>query len=145
MKENTFDAIIVGGSYAGLSAALALGRAIRKVLIVDSGKPCNAQTPHSHNFITQDGETPAGIAAKARAQVLNYPTVSLREDLVTSVSGENNNFEVSTASGATYHSKKILFATLLLTILFLKASGFTLASWWRSASDNETLCATLVV
>ena len=51
----TFDVIIIGGSYAGLSAAMALGRALRNVLVIDSGKPCNRQTPHSHNFITHDG------------------------------------------------------------------------------------------
>jgi thioredoxin reductase len=45
MKDNNhFDALIVGGSYSGLAAAMALGRALRKVLIIDSGKPCNRQT-----------------------------------------------------------------------------------------------------
>lgn len=57
-----FDIIIVGGSYAGLAAAMALGRA-RDGLVVDDGKPCNRQTPHSHNFLTNDGKTPAEIAA----------------------------------------------------------------------------------
>ncbi|WP_317166786.1 hypothetical protein [Spirosoma aureum] len=56
MTGNTdFDVIIVGGSYAGLSAAMALGRSLRNVLIIDCGLHCNRQTPHSHNFITQDG------------------------------------------------------------------------------------------
>src|SRR5687767_8790257 len=68
--NNNYEVIIIGGSYSGLSAAMSLGRALRKVLIIDSGKPCNRHTPHSHNFITQDGETPAAIAAKARDQVL---------------------------------------------------------------------------
>jgi len=58
INETNFDVIIVGGSYAGLSAAMALGRALRHVLIVDGGLPCNRQTPHSHNFITHDGEAP---------------------------------------------------------------------------------------
>ena len=71
-KEEIFDVIIVGGSYAGLSAAMSLGRSSRKVLIIDSGKPCNQQTPHSHNFITQDGEKPAVISAKALIQVDFY-------------------------------------------------------------------------
>lgn len=54
MQENNtpFDVIIVGGSYAGLSAAMTLGRSLKKVLVIDSGKSCNAQTPHSHNFLT---------------------------------------------------------------------------------------------
>jgi thioredoxin reductase len=55
---NQYEVIIIGGSYSGLSSAMALGRALRKVLVLDTGKPCNRYTPHSHNFITQDGETP---------------------------------------------------------------------------------------
>ena len=47
-----YDVIIIGGSYSGLATAMALGRALRNVLIIDSGKPCNRQTPHSHNFFT---------------------------------------------------------------------------------------------
>lgn len=70
-----FDVIITGGSYAGLQAAMTLGRALKHVLVIDSGKPCNRQTPHSHNFLTRDGETPGAIAAKAREQAEKYPTV----------------------------------------------------------------------
>ena len=67
MTDNkNFDVIIIGGSYAGLSAAMALGRALRNVLIIDSGLPCNRQRPHSHNFITQDGTKPSEIAEKAK-------------------------------------------------------------------------------
>ena len=51
MENKEFEVIIIGGSYAGLSAAMALGRSLRKVLIIDSGSACNRQTPHSHNFI----------------------------------------------------------------------------------------------
>ncbi len=64
-----YDVIIIGGSFAGLSAAMALGRSLRKVLVIDSGLPCNRQTPHSHNFITQDGQPPAVIVESARKQV----------------------------------------------------------------------------
>jgi len=49
-KPDIFDVIVVGGSYAGLSAAMSLGRSLRKTLIIDSGTPCNIQTPHSHIF-----------------------------------------------------------------------------------------------
>eukprot|EP01034_Spumella_vulgaris_P020668 gene20668-26492_t len=68
MKDRDFDVIIIGGSYAGLSAAMALGRAIRNVLIIDAGQPCNRQTPHSHNFLTQDGATPVAISSLAKSQ-----------------------------------------------------------------------------
>lgn len=111
MEKKNFDVIIIGGSFAGLSAAMALGRAVREVLVIDSGKPCNKQTPHSHNFITQDGATPAAISALAKEQVRAYPTVYFEDDLVTNVSGENNDFAVYTAQEKEYHAKKILFAT----------------------------------
>jgi thioredoxin reductase len=111
MKDKIFDVIIIGGSYAGLSAGMALGRSMRDVLIIDSNKPCNRQTPHAHNFITHDGETPAAIAAKAREQVLAYPTVQLQNDLVTDVQQETEHFTVHTESGSTYQAKKVLIAT----------------------------------
>jgi len=110
-EKTTFEVVIIGGSYAGLSAAMALGRALRNVLVIDNGKPCNAQTPHSHNFITQDGETPAAIAARAKEQVVHYPTVQFLNDTAVAVSGENADFVVSTNSGLTINTKKILFAT----------------------------------
>jgi len=111
MKDKIFDAILIGGSYAGLSAAMALGRSMRNVLIIDSGKPCNRQTPHAHNFITHDGETPAVIAAKARQQVLAYPTVHLHQDFVTNVRKQPEHFHVTTQSGTVYQGKKVLLAT----------------------------------
>jgi len=69
--KNQFDVIIIGGSFAGLSAAMALGRSLRNVLIIDSGKPCNRYTPHSHNFITQDGAVPGEIARKPKNKYCN--------------------------------------------------------------------------
>lgn len=110
-NTNKYDAIIIGGSYAGLSAAMTLGRSIRNILVIDSGNPCNMQTPHSHNFITQDGETPAEIARKAKEQVAKYDTIHFIQDEVIDVRGENRNFEVNTKSGRTIQAEKILFAT----------------------------------
>src|SRR5690606_19152198 len=82
-----------------------------RVLIVDSGKPCNAQTPHSHNFLTQDGAPPAAIAALGREQVLAYPTVKLIHDEVTGVTGENLDFRIETAGGMRANARKVVFAT----------------------------------
>ena len=98
-KSKAYDVIIIGGSYAGLSAAMSLGRSLRSVLIIDSGLPCNRQTPHSHNFITQDGETPAAIAAKAREQVLAYKTVSLINGTAVTATKNENGFVVITGDG----------------------------------------------
>ena len=110
MKSN-YEVIIVGGSYAGLSAALALGRSLREVLIVDSSLPCNRQTPHSHNFITQDGVPPAEIAAIAKEQVLQYKSVDYITDLAVTSKKSQGGFEVKTESDKIFWAKKVIFAT----------------------------------
>ena len=110
MKEK-LDVISVGGSYAGLSAAMALGRALRKVLVIDGGKPANRFTPHSHNFITHDGRTPAEIAEMARNQVDEYPTIKRTDGFAISAEKTGNDFMVHLSSGDTYVSKKLIFAT----------------------------------
>tara|TARA_R110000796_G_scaffold46596_2_gene112713 strand:- start:63077 stop:64000 length:924 start_codon:yes stop_codon:yes gene_type:complete len=106
-----FDVIIIGGSYSGLAAAMALGIALRKVLIIDSEKPCNRQTPYSHNFLTQDGKTPKEIATLAKQQVTMYDSVEFFNSLATKVSKTENGFEVQTSSGDIFKSKKLIFAT----------------------------------
>lgn len=116
-KDNTmkdikkFDVIIVGGSYSGLASAMALGRALKKVLIIDGGKPCNAQTPHSYNFLTQDGKTPSEIATLAKQQVLEYDTVTFFEGFATKGKKITNQFEIQVTSGETFRADKLIFAT----------------------------------
>ncbi len=110
-QEKPYDAIIVGGSYAGLAAGMALGRALRKVLIIDSGDPCNKQTPHSHNFLTNDGKTPKEIAGIARQQVQQYDSIEFLDAFVTAGSRTETGFEISTASRETFSTKKLVFAT----------------------------------
>ncbi len=105
------EVIIIGGSYAGLSAAMALGRSLRNVLIIDSGKPCNRQTPHSHNFITQDGKTPKEISDLAKEQVLKYKTVTFHEGKVVKIIKNEDDFEVETANGEKFNAKKIILAS----------------------------------
>lgn len=109
--SKNFDVIIIGGSYAGLSSAMALGRSMRSVLIIDSGLPCNRQTPYSHNFITQDGEIPSVIAQKAKEQVLNYNTVRFHDDLAVRGRKTENGFEIVTQTGSIFKASKLIFAT----------------------------------
>ena len=111
MTNKIYDVIIIGGSYSGLAAGMALGRSLRQTLIIDSGKPCNAQTPHSHNFITHDGETPKAIAEKAREQVEKYDTVSFHSGLVVQAEKMPSGFEIKTEKAETFTAKKLLFAT----------------------------------
>ncbi|HEY9559186.1 MAG TPA: NAD(P)/FAD-dependent oxidoreductase, partial [Anseongella sp.] len=118
MKESKkFDAIIIGGSYAGLSAAMSLGRSLRRVLIIDSGKPCNRQTPHSHNFITQDGVKPGDINELAKRQVLEYDTVKFMDDLAVSGYKSQNGFHVKTKSGKEFSGNKLIVATGVADVL----------------------------
>src|SRR5688500_13956911 len=106
-----YDVIIVGGSYAGLSAAMALGRALRNVLVIDSGNPCNRQTPHSHNFITHDGEVPSEISRKAKDQVMAYPTVKFMNGTVVSGKKVEDKFQIEIDNGESFFAKKLLFTS----------------------------------
>jgi thioredoxin reductase len=112
-----FEVIIIGGSYAGLSAGMALGRSLRNVLIIDSGLRCNRQTPHSHNFITQDGEQPGVIAEKATAEVLKYKTVKIINDLAVSGKKTEEGFVITTQAGEEYNSGKLIFASGIKDIM----------------------------
>jgi len=112
-----FEVIIIGGSYAGLSAAMALGRSLRQVLVIDNGLPCNRFTPHSHNFITHDGEAPAEIARQARHQVERYDTVHFHEGLAVEGRKAETGFEIKTQAGEVFFGKKFVFATGIRDLL----------------------------
>lgn len=105
----TYEVVIIGGSYSGLSAAMALGRALRSVLVIDNGTPCNKQTPHSHNFLTQDGKKPAEIAAIAKEQVLKYNTVEFLTDTVVAID-KNENFVIQCKENQ-WQAKQLILAT----------------------------------
>ena len=117
MSENNFDVIIIGGSYSGLAAGMCLGRALKKVLVIDSGKPCNRQTPHSHNFLTNDGREPAAIAAIAREQVAAYKTIQFFDGTVVQAARLKQGFRVTTNSVATFHGTYLVFATGIKDLL----------------------------
>lgn len=112
-----FEVIIIGGSYAGLSAAMSLGRFMHQVMVIDSGDPCNWRTPRSQNFLTQDGQAPENILAKAKAQVGKYATVTCRQGRAISAEKTQKGFEVSTEDGQKFTAKKLLFATGVRDIL----------------------------
>ncbi|MCC8410642.1 NAD(P)/FAD-dependent oxidoreductase [Mucilaginibacter sp. UR6-1] len=122
--QTKFDVIIIGGSNSGLSAGMALGRSLFNTLIIDSGKPCNRQTPHSHNFIMHDGWTPADMHTAAKKDVLAYPNVKYLNGTATTLTGSNNNFELTLAeSDKTYQAKKVIITTGIKDI-FPDIAGF---------------------
>ncbi|MBL7738433.1 MAG: NAD(P)/FAD-dependent oxidoreductase [Chitinophagaceae bacterium] len=116
-QEKQYDVIIVGGSYSGLAAGMALGRALKKVLIIDSGDPCNKQTPHSHNFLTNDGKTPKEITTLAKQQVQLYDTVAFLDAFVTAGSKTETGFQLKVQTGETFAAGKLVFATGIKDIM----------------------------
>lgn len=106
-----FDVIIVGGSYAGLAAALQLVRARRRVLIIDAGERRNRFAAHSHGFLGQDGRAPGDIAAHGRAEVLAYPTASWHEGAVQTVTPDGEHFVVALAGGEVRRARRVILAT----------------------------------
>ena len=111
MKNRNFDVIIIGGSYSGLAAGMALGRALKQVLVIDSGYPCNRQTPFSHNFLTQDGKTPSEISLLGREQLQAYMTVSFLQGHAINGKRSDTGFEIELVSGETFAAQKLIFAT----------------------------------
>jgi thioredoxin reductase len=116
-QDKQYDVIIIGGSYAGLAAAMALGRALRNVLVIDNANPCNKQTPYSHNFLTNDGKKPSEIARLSKEQVMMYLTVNFFEGLVISAGKVENGFEMRVLSGEIFTGRKLVFATGIRDII----------------------------
>lgn len=106
-----YDAIIVGGSYAGLSAGLQLARARRKVLVIDGGQRRNRFATHSHGFLGQDGRAPGDIARDARQQLLAYPTVEWVTGQAVEAAGQLGGFVVGTDDGQRLSGARLLLAT----------------------------------
>ncbi len=109
--ENEYDVIIVGGSFAGLSAAMQLGRGRRRVLILDTGKPRNRFARAAHGFFGQDGRPPLEILEEARAQVLAYPTVEFRQIAATQAAPVDEGFLVTLENAETVRGKRLILAT----------------------------------
>jgi thioredoxin reductase len=105
-----YDVIIIGGSYAGIAAALQLARARRRVLVLDAGQRRNRFALYSHGFLGQDGQRPESIAAKGRAEVLAYPTVTWRETLATEARSIPDGFAVRAGSDE-HQGKRLILAT----------------------------------
>jgi thioredoxin reductase len=90
-----FDAIIVGGGFAGLSAALQLARARRSVLLVDANQPRNRFAESAHGFLGHDGKPPHQIRTEARRQLARYPTVTFADGAATAAIQAGGGFLVS--------------------------------------------------
>jgi thioredoxin reductase len=107
MEDDTYDVVIVGGGAAGLSAALVLGRARRRVVVIDAGAPRNAPAARMHGFLSRDGMPPAGLLAKGREEVAGYGVELVRDQVL----GIGPGFTVRLASARTVTARRILIAT----------------------------------
>lgn len=106
-----YDVIIIGGSYAGISAGLQVARARRKVLVIDDSRRRNRFARHSHGFLGHDGRNPGAIANDARVQLLVYPTVEWVQQMAVRAAIQGNEFEVTTADGGSFAGSRLILAT----------------------------------
>jgi thioredoxin reductase len=107
MTSTSVDVLVVGGGAAGLSAALVLGRARRRVAVVDAGEPRNAPAAHMQGFLSRDGMSPRDFLTAGRAEVRGYD-VELIEDRVVAI---EDGFHIGLASGPVLQARRILVAT----------------------------------
>ena len=106
-----YDVLIIGGSFAGLAAAMPLSRARRKVLLVDAGQPRNRFAVASHGFLGQDGVSPAEIMARGRRELAAYPTFNALDGLVETVAGRIDDFTLTLADGRQERARRLILAT----------------------------------
>jgi thioredoxin reductase len=131
-----YDVVIVGGGPGGLSAALALGRARKRVLVADSGPRRNAAAKHMQNFVTRDGTPPSEFRAIGREQLLTYPNVEVRDSRVASITGQRGAFRVTLPEGVV-EARRILLCTGMVDEL-LPLEGFR--ELWGSAIFQCPYC-----
>ena len=107
MEADVYDVVVVGGGAAGLSAALVLGRARRRVLVVDAGEPRNAPAEHMQGYLSRDGMPPHELLTAGRTEVAGYGV----EIVSGTVVGIEAGFFVRLAAGRVLRSRRVLVTT----------------------------------
>ncbi|MEW1774512.1 NAD(P)/FAD-dependent oxidoreductase [Streptomyces sp. NPDC086777] len=108
---DTYEVVVVGGGAAGLSAALVLGRARRRTLVVDAGEPRNAPAAHMQGFLSRDGMPPAEFLAVGREEIARYGVELVRDRAVGAAKDDTDGFTVALAGGRTVRSRHLVLAT----------------------------------
>lgn len=124
------DAVVIGGSFAGLSAAIPIARARRSVCVVDTGKPRNRFAEASHGFFGQDGSNPRVMIANAQAQLGHYPTARIVTGEVERARRIAGGFEVTLHGGEVLTARKLVLAFGVSDVL-PELPGFA-ERWGRS-------------
>jgi thioredoxin reductase len=108
--SDTWDVVVVGGGSAGLSAALMLTRARRRVVVLDGGQPRNRFAPHMHAVLGHDGIPPTELLARGRSEIESYGGVIVAAD-VLSAARTDGGFEIVATDGARFVGRRLLVAT----------------------------------
>jgi len=106
----TYDVLIIGGGAAGLSAAITLSRARRRVLVVDGGRPRNAPADGVHNYLGREGTPPLELMAIGRGEVEHYGG-EVVDGTVVAITGTSGAFSATLDSGATVTARRVVVAT----------------------------------
>lgn len=106
-----YDVIVVGGSFAGLSAAMQLARARRRLLLIDAGRPRNRFAAASHGFLGQDGVPPADIMRQGLTQLARYPTVDFVHAEALNARADPDGFVLTLSDGIEVSARKLVLAT----------------------------------
>ncbi|MGN6315638.1 NAD(P)/FAD-dependent oxidoreductase [Trinickia sp.] len=106
-----YDVIVIGGSFAGLSAAMQLARARRRVLVLDSRRPRNRFATHAHGFLGQDGKAPGEIIDEATAQLTAYPTAHVAIGEASMAERVDDRFIVTQSDGSSSSADRLILAT----------------------------------
>lgn len=108
--KSWLDAVVVGGSFAGVSAALQLARARRSVRVLDAGRPRNRFADAAHGFFSRDGSDPRALVAAAQAQLQRYPSARLIAAEATHARAIDGGFEILTRDGDAFAARKLVLA-----------------------------------
>jgi thioredoxin reductase/SAM-dependent methyltransferase len=112
--ERHCDVAVIGGSAAGLAAALQLGRQRRSVIVVDAGEPRNAPAAHMHSYLGHEGIAPTELAAIAREEVRGYGGEVLAGRALDVTRMNDDRFRVVLTGGSTVIARRVLAATGLV-------------------------------
>lgn len=112
-----FDAIIVGGSFAGLSAAIYIARGRNSVCVIDAGQTRNRFSPAAHGLFGHDGAAPDALRQTARTQLAAYPEVTFIDDVAATAHKENAGFAVTLAGGEVVIGARLVLAMGVKDIL----------------------------
>ncbi|MEB3044122.1 NAD(P)/FAD-dependent oxidoreductase [Rhizobium mulingense] len=107
----SYEVIVIGGNFAGLSAAMQLARARRRVLLVDAGMPRNRFSQAAHGFLGQDGRAPAAIMEEGKRQLSLYPNITLRDGKVVHAQMQDDQFIVGIEGGGEERARRLILAT----------------------------------